>query len=350
MFGKVEDTSKSEKAIIRTSSSSGFVATEISSSAPEQSNGYRRKPMKWRRKLSHPTTTEDERWISRLRGFCDRIYPWTKSVTEAPYTQSSYPLTGCWAWNWIPSQLQADNPDVVAGTLSQQSSNIFQRIPFDEFVCEASGRSSDMIESFRWQYHALSWRLYRWCVGRQDNKKRLTEVRQSIQKIPADPFILDTIEITSHGAEKERYSSPKLEQLSGLIIQPLQTVLGHSKSANGVQLRILEIRFRRQYHSLDTNWDLPLETKDNELLQKVAQTEIPAMAESLSRDDHVLYRQLELNALSRTYLKPNQVRHDLNSRWNRLCRLVEECIAAGAGIDMKIGHLAQVVWYLTPLN
>lgn len=142
--------------------------------------------------------------------------------------------------------------------------------------------------------------------------------------------------------EKESYSKPKLEQLSRLLIQPLQAVLHQPTSVNDVQLRMLEIRFRRQYHSLETKWEQPLETKDNELLQQVGQTDIPVVAESLSRDDHALYQQLEIEAITRNYHEPNQVRHDLNRRWNHLCRSVEECIAAGAGIDMKIVHLAQV--------
>lgn len=163
-----------------------------------------------------------------------------------------------------------------------------------------------------------------------------------MQKIEADPFILDTIGSTCLCVEKGGYSEPKLEQLSHLIIQPLQAGLRQPTSANDVQLRILEFRFRRQYHSLDTNWNLPLDTKDNKLLQQVSQTEIPVVAESLSREDHALYRQLELDAITQNYLKPNQVRHDLNTRWDHLCRSVEECIASGAGIDVKIDHLAQV--------
>lgn len=163
-----------------------------------------------------------------------------------------------------------------------------------------------------------------------------------MQKIAADPFILDTIESTCLCVEKERYSEPKLEQLSRLIIQPLQASLRQPTSVNDVQLRMIDIRFRRQYHSLDTNWDLPLETKDNGLLQQVGQTEIPLVAESLSRDDHALYRQLKVDAITRNYDEADEVRHDLNARWDHLCRSVEECIAAGAGIDMEIVHLAEV--------
>lgn len=134
--------------------------------------------MTWKRELPNQTTTDDERWTSRLWGFRDCIYSWTKRVTQAPYAPPSYPLTDCWAWNWTLSRLQADSLDVVADTLSQQSSSIFQRIPFDEFVCEASGQSSEAIEWFRWQYHVLSWRLFCWCVRKQDKRDRLNKVQQ----------------------------------------------------------------------------------------------------------------------------------------------------------------------------
>jgi hypothetical protein len=163
-----------------------------------------------------------------------------------------------------------------------------------------------------------------------------------MQRIAADPFIVDTIESTCLCVKKGRYSEPELEQLSRLIIQPLQAGLRQPTSVNDVQLRILDLRLRRQYYSLDTNWELPLETKDNELLQQVGQTEIVVVAESLSRADHALYRQLKIDAITRDYDEADEVRHNLNARWDRLCRSVEECTAAGAGIDMEIAHLAQV--------
>lgn len=161
-------------AIARSSSA----AAEISSNAPEKSDGYHSNPVNWKCELPNQTTTNCERWTSRLRRLRDCIYSWTKSFTQAPYAPSSYPLTGCWAWNWTLSRLQGDSPDIVAATLSQQSSGIFQRIPFDEFVCEASGQPSETIESFRWQYRALSWRLFCFCVGKKDKRDRLNKVQK----------------------------------------------------------------------------------------------------------------------------------------------------------------------------
>ncbi|KAJ5146596.1 uncharacterized protein N7515_001160 [Penicillium bovifimosum] len=331
MSVKVEVPRVPERAIAHSSSA----ATEVNSDALKESDGHHSKPANWKRELPNQTTTGGEWWTIRPRGFGDWIYSWTKNRR-----------TDCWAWKWTVSRLQADSPDVIADTLSQQSSRIFQRIRFDEFVYEASGQSSEAIKSFRWQYNALSWRLFRWCIRKHDMMDRLSEVQQAMQRIAADPFILDTIKSTCLCVEEGRYSEPELEQLSRLIIKPLQAGLRQPTSINDLQLRILEFRFRGQYHGLDTNWQLPLDTQNNKLLQQFSQTEIPVVAESLSREDLALYRQLKLDAITRNYLKPNQVRHDLNVRWDHLCRSVEECTAAEAGIDMEIAHLAQEFGYL----
>ncbi|KAJ5120735.1 uncharacterized protein N7515_010123 [Penicillium bovifimosum] len=218
MSVKVEVPRVPERAIARSSST----ATEINSDAPEKSDGHHSKPANWKRELSNQTTTGGERWTIRLRGYQDWIHSWTKSATQGPQSRCRcrYPIA--------------------------KSSGIFQRIPSDEFVYEASGQSPEAIKSFRWQYHALSWRLFSWCIKKHDRMDWLNKVQQSMQRIAVDPFIVDTIESTFLCVKKGRYSEPKLEQLSRLIIQPLQAGLRRPTSVNDVQLGILGLRFQRQ--------------------------------------------------------------------------------------------------------
>lgn len=160
-------------------------------------------------------------------------------------------------------------------------------------------------------------------------------IRQSLREIQADPFVCAVVENTCYCIDNENYEELKLDCLSHLMIEPLKKLRHEPTSVQEVQLKIVAIRFQRQYQGPDVDWESPLNTQ-NDLLEQVHHNEISALAESLSRADLALYRQLDIDAIPRksdqkTWKSP--ILHDINTRWNCLSILVEECMAARAGID-----------------
>lgn len=123
-------------------------------------------------------------------------------------------------------------------------------------------------------------------------------IRQSLREIQAKPFVRVVVENTYYCIDKVKYEELKLDCLSHLMIEPLKKLRHEPTSVQEVQLKIVAIRFQSQYQGPNADWGSPLNTQ-NDLLEQVYQTEIPALAECLSRADLALYRQLDIDAIPR---------------------------------------------------
>lgn len=157
----------------------------------------------------------------------------------------------------------------------------------------------------------------------------------------ADPFIIETLESTHSSVETERFAVPRFQELSRLIIKPLGEICKQPELVQSRHRKIMKFRFRIQYLSPEANWELPLGTH-NAFLERFCQTEIPTLAEEISREDHDLYRHLTIEAIALGHNEINQVRHDLGTRWNQLSRSVEESLLSESKICQGIAQLSQV--------
>lgn len=130
---------------------------------------------------------------NKCRGFAEKILPWptcgrygirwlnnrhskVKKSLPCALQADIFPLTYC--WQWTPSQLLQQRPEVIADILSARSFHIFERLSFSELVKEASGLPSRSLESFRWQYNSLSSILYYHLLRNQRKTEKLLDVKE----------------------------------------------------------------------------------------------------------------------------------------------------------------------------
>ncbi|KAJ5507044.1 hypothetical protein N7527_009187 [Penicillium freii] len=257
--------------------------------------------------------------------------------------------------DWSLSQSLAEGSDAIAAKLAEQSSHIFSRIPFTEFVRWAYGLPSRAIERFLWEYDFLEVKIYSTFIRNLQHLELLGELKQSLKEIDADPFVYAAIEKALQRVVLQRKPhvplvddkletvEPELDERLQWIIKPLQRLLQTPDTARNIlqQLDILENRFYKLYRSPEASWG-PFNT-DTSFFGQVQWIDVSEFANALSRKDQYFFSHYIVDAL---YAKDGHARRILNTRWNDLSIAVEECMVAKVDVSWKIDHLAQVV--LTP--
>lgn len=182
---------------------------------------------------------------------------------------------------------------------------------------------------------------------------------QSLKKIDADPFLYAAIEKALQRVMLQRKPhvpsidgklenvKPELDERLQWIIEPLQRLLQTPDTARNIlqQLKILENRFYKLYRSPEPTWG-PFNT-DTSFFDQIQWVEAFEFANALSRKDQDFFSQYVVDALD---AKDNHARRILNTRWNDLSIVVEECMVAEVDVTPKIDHLAQVVLTLCPID
>lgn len=155
----------------------------------------------------------------------------------------------------------------------------------------------------------------------------------------ADPFIRDTIANTSHCLLHGKFTPPKLQELSRLLIDPLKEALRELEPIKSVLLQMLEIRFFTLYYSPEARWDTPLSIR-NRLWQLLNCTDIRTAAKTQSLEDFENYRCLQINAFTQDGQKSNEIRLRIDTLCDQLSREAYECIMAG--LDEEIYQFGAV--------
>ena len=85
--------------------------------------------------------------------------------------------------DWSLSQSLAEGSDAIAAKLEEQSSYIFSRIPFTEFVRRAYGLPSQAIERFLWEYDFLESKIYSTFTRNLQHLELLVELKQVSRRV-----------------------------------------------------------------------------------------------------------------------------------------------------------------------
>lgn len=167
-------------------------------------------------------------------------------------------------------------------------------------------------------------------------------------EIAADPFVLRAVERAWQGVmlkrplgEEER---KKDDQPVDLFIKPLREFLARTEpNAREIKLRVLKVRFFRQYHCVDVCWKkFDTSTRFLEQLQSLSTF---SLAKVLSWKDEAVFGEYLAGAFTSEEVY-DSAKSPLNIRWNLLSREVEECIAGGTQISHKLNGLAEVSFFM----
>jgi hypothetical protein len=134
------------------------------------------------------------------------------------------------------------------------------------------------------------------------------------------------------------------DQPLDLFIKPLGDFLAHTEfNARDIKLRVLRTRFYRQYHCIDVCWRaFDTSTKFLEQLQSLSTF---SLAKVLSWEDEAIFGEYLEGAFTSEKIH-GSAESPINFRWNLLSREVEECIAGGTEISLKLDCLAEVNFFV----
>ncbi|KAJ9480866.1 hypothetical protein VN97_g12656 [Penicillium thymicola] len=294
----------------------------------------------------------DQESIRRLCHFGLYNEDYTKAKGLEPFSSHEESAGFSLYRDWSLSQSLAEGSDAIAAKLAEQSSHKFSRIPFTEFVRRAYG-PSQAIERFLWEHDFLEVKIYSTFIRNLQHLELLGELKQSLKKIDAGPFLYAAIEkalqrvmlqINPHVPlidKKLENVKPELDERLQWIIEPLQRLLQTPDTARNIlqQLEILENRFYKLYRSPEANWG-PFNT-DTLFFGQIQRIDVSEFANALSRKDQDFLSQYVVDAL---YAKDDHARRKLNTRWNDLSIEVEECMVAKVDVSRKIDHLTQELY------
>ncbi|KAJ6003589.1 hypothetical protein N7522_006281 [Penicillium canescens] len=247
-------------------------------------------------------------------------------------------------WIFDPNQIRDDNWGTVAKSLMYQSSNMVEHIPFEVLVDMAANQISPKLRDFLEKYESLYTQICSFYLESPNTVKPVEHLLLMKEHLEdkatgADPFIRtvvqDAYNCVSEGTTRKRdliallrhfITDPLMEQLHESI--PQETVLRRKK--------VLEARLKRHLSGSDNNWDKPFDAS-TPLLDGFVSLEPRALAESLTKIDHDLYRKLDVNS----FQDKGQALQTLKRRENDLTCSVTECVDARLLNENQLFELAQ---------
>ncbi|KAJ5249447.1 hypothetical protein N7524_011763 [Penicillium chrysogenum] len=297
----------------------------------------------------------DEESIRRLCHFGLYNEDYAKAKGLEPFSSHEESAGSSLYWDLSLSQSLAERSGsyAIATKLAEQSYLKISHIPFTQFVRRAYGLPSPAIEGSLRAYDFIELKIYSTFTRNLQHLELLVEIKQSLKKINADPFLYAAIKKALQRVVLQRKphvpsvdenlenGTPEPDERLQWIIEPLQRLLQTPDTARNIlqQLEILEKRFYKLYRSPEASWG-PFNT-DTSFFGQVQWIDVSEFANVLSRKDQVFFSQYIEDAL---FAKDDHARRILNTRWNDLSIAVEECMVANVDVSRKIDHLAKELY------